>query len=151
MPRPALVESALGMARRIRLRRTLNEKVEVAHNLLAVSEIAHRATHQVKALSVLGRQAADQSKHCILFRGEPAFHQEVIVAHGVRLPAFSRASVSGSRMMGLIYLLQPFLQYMRVNLGRGNVTVAQHQLNRSQISAPLEQVRGKRMSHQVRR
>jgi len=52
--------------------------------------------------------------------------------------------------MGLINLFQAFFQHMRVNLGRRNITVTQHQLNRSQISAPLKQVCGKGMPHQVR-
>ena len=52
--------------------------------------------------------------------------------------------------MGLIYLLQPFLQHVRVNLGRGDITVTQHELNRSQIRAALQKVRGKRMPDQMR-
>src|SRR5579862_356338 len=72
------------------LGRTFHQKVQVANHLLPVSEVANRAPHQVKTLPMLSGQAADQSQDRILFRREPAFHQEVVIAHGVRLPAFSR-------------------------------------------------------------
>ena len=52
--------------------------------------------------------------------------------------------------MRLINLLQALLDHVRVNLSRRNVGVAQHQLNRTQIRPPLQQVRRKTVTKFMR-
>src|SRR5207247_3804482 len=44
---------------------------------------------------------------------------------------------------------EPGRQHMRVNLRRRQIGVAEHQLNRAQVGAPLEQVGRKRMAEDV--
>ncbi len=48
-------------------------------------------------------------------------------------------------------LLQPLPCYVSVDLSRRNIGVAQHDLNRSQVSARLQEMTGKRMPQTVRR
>ena len=45
--------------------------------------------------------------------------------------------------------LEAFTRHMRVNGGRGNVSMAQQHLHRTQIGAMVEQVRGKGMAQRV--
>lgn len=40
---------------------------------------------------------------------------------------------------------------VRVDLGRGDIRVSQHQLHRAEIGAALDQMSGKRMAQRVRR
>jgi hypothetical protein len=53
-------------------------------------------------------------------------------------------------MMRLIYLFQPFFDYMGIDLRRRDVGMAEHQLDRPQIRATLQQVRGKTVSQHMR-
>jgi len=54
-------------------------------------------------------------------------------------------------MMRAIYVFQPLLQNVRIDLGCGYVAMTQHELNRSQVGAPLKQVRGEGMADGMRR
>src|SRR5439155_15247108 len=54
-------------------------------------------------------------------------------------------------MVSVVDLFQAFLQDVRVNLSGRDVAVTQHELDRAQIGAPLEQVRRERVPHQVGR
>src|SRR5712671_5999063 len=54
-------------------------------------------------------------------------------------------------MMGLVDLLQSFLQHVRVNLGGGDIRVPQHHLYRTQVRASFQKVSRKAMAQLVRR
>src|SRR5438552_1803415 len=49
-----------------------------------------------------------------------------------------------------VQLTTPPIGYVRVQLGRGEVGVAEHLLNRAQVCAAFEQVRGERVAEQMR-
>jgi hypothetical protein len=53
--------------------------------------------------------------------------------------------------MRFVNLLQPLFDDMSVNLGGGNIRVTQHKLDRAEIRATLEQVRGETVPQHVRR
>ena len=50
----------------------------------------------------------------------------------------------------LVYLSEPLVCYMRVDMGRTYVTMSQHHLHRSKVSSVLEQMCSKTMSEEVR-
>ena len=52
-------------------------------------------------------------------------------------------------MVSLVNLLQPLLQYVRIDLRRRNITVPQHKLDGTQVSSPFEKMRGERVPDQV--
>ena len=47
-------------------------------------------------------------------------------------------------------LLQPLVFHVRIDLGRGDVDVAQHHLHGAQIGTVFQQMRGERMTQHVR-
>src|ERR1700722_6095814 len=53
--------------------------------------------------------------------------------------------------MRFINLLQALLDHVRVDLCRGNIRVAQHELDRAEVRTPFEKVRGKTVPQLVRR
>src|SRR5258708_11106649 len=53
--------------------------------------------------------------------------------------------------MRFINLLQALLDHVRVNLSRGNIRVAQHELDRAEVRTPFQKVRGKTVAQLVRR
>ena len=53
--------------------------------------------------------------------------------------------------MRFINLFQALLDHVRVNLSRGNIRVAQHELDRAEVRTPFEKVRGKTVAQLVRR
>ncbi len=65
-------------------------------------------------------------------------------------PAMSPTHMLGTRVMCFVNLLQPFFDHVRVDLRRGNIGVAQHQLDRAQICAALQKMRCKTVAQHVR-
>ena len=61
-----------------------------------------------------------------------------------------RTLPSRVRVRVKIQLAPPPIGYVRVELGRRQVGVAEQLLNAAQVGAPLEQVCGERMAEQVR-
>src|SRR5438067_9536576 len=59
-------------------------------------------------------------------------------------------SESDAGMKPIVNEPEPRLQHVRVDLRGGKVRMAQHHLDRPQIGAAFEQVRGKRVAHDVR-
>jgi hypothetical protein len=53
--------------------------------------------------------------------------------------------------MRFVDLFQALLDHVRVNLSRGNIRVAQHQLDRAEVRTPFEKVRGKTVAQFVGR
>src|SRR5580700_8790312 len=53
--------------------------------------------------------------------------------------------------MRFINLFQALLDHVRVNLSRGNIRVAQHELDRAEVRTAFEKVRGKTVAQFVRR
>src|SRR5262249_41963696 len=53
-------------------------------------------------------------------------------------------------MKTIVYVPQPRFQHVRVDLGGRQIGVAEHQLNRAQVGAALEEVRRKGMADDVR-
>src|ERR1700694_4845972 len=52
--------------------------------------------------------------------------------------------------MRFVNLFQALLDHVCVNLSRGNIRVAQHELDRTQVRTPFEKVRGKTVPQFVR-
>src|SRR5580658_2929685 len=67
-----------------------------------------------------------------------------------QLKSLVRRALS-ARVMRLVNLLQTLFHYVCVNLGRGNIRVAQHELYRPQVSSTLQQMRRKAVAQHVRR
>src|SRR5580693_2029127 len=65
--------------------------------------------------------------------------------------ARDRRRALSARVMRLVNLFQPLFYYVCVDLGCGNVCVAQHELHRPQVRATLQQVRRKAVAKHVRR
>src|SRR5437016_5037931 len=59
-------------------------------------------------------------------------------------------SESGPRVEAIVDGAEPGLEHVCVYLRRRQIGVAEHQLNRPQIGAPLEQVRRERVPQDVR-
>src|SRR3954465_8880246 len=59
-------------------------------------------------------------------------------------------SESGPRVETIVGGPQPRLEHVRVDLRRGQIGVTEHQLNRAQIGAALEEVRRERVPQDVR-
>ena len=55
------------------------------------------------------------------------------------------------RMIFAVSLLQARAVYVRVDLSRGDVGVAQHGLDGTEIGAPFQEMRGERMAQGMRR
>ena len=60
--------------------------------------------------------------------------------------AHFRALTLCTWMMRFIHLFQPLFDYMGIDLRRRDVRMAEHQLDRPQIRATLQQMRGKTVS-----
>src|SRR4029453_12825464 len=54
------------------------------------------------------------------------------------------------RMELVVYRVQSCFQHVRIDLGRRQVGVPEHDLNGSKVGAPLEQVRRERVSQNMR-
>ena len=54
--------------------------------------------------------------------------------------ARDRRRALSARVMRLVNLFQPLFHHMRVDLGRGNIRVAKHELYRPQVGTALQQV-----------
>ena len=59
--------------------------------------------------------------------------------------------LSSPWMMLCDQILQALLRHVRINLGRGQVTMAQHHLYRAQVGPIIHQMSGKGMAKRVRR
>src|SRR5881275_1278390 len=59
-------------------------------------------------------------------------------------------SESGPRVEAIVDRAQPRFEHVRVDLRRREVGVAEHQLNRAQVGAAFEQMRGERVAEDVR-
>src|SRR5437764_15088209 len=72
-----------------------------------------------------------------------------VTAHARSLISSKRLSLSWPRVEPIVHGAQPRLENVRINLRGRQIGVAQHHLNRAQVGTPLEQVRRKRMAHDV--
>src|SRR5579863_5827440 len=73
----------------------------------------------------------------------------VLLAPHAKVP--NCASASRARVVRLVDFFQALLHHVRVNLSRRYVRVAQHQLDRAEVRATLEQMRGETVAQLVRR
>ena len=71
--------------------------------------------------------------------------------HGHQLTSIPSAFICGltARVKLVVHRAQARIQDVRINLRRRQVGMAQHHLDRAQVGAALEQVRGKRMPQDV--
>ncbi len=146
------------------LRRTaFHGKIQIAQRSPG-DEVTHGSARQVHIAPERCGQFLYAHHRRALFGREPAFQQKHVVWHcapsssGVRADrrGGTRNGIPGTaalctRMMRLINLFQPFLDNVRVNLRRGDVRVAEHELHRPEVRSPLEQVGGKTVPQHVRR
>ena len=58
-----------------------HHKVQIANHRLARRQVPNRTSHEVHIQALLQGDAADLAHDLDLLRREPAFHQEVVVAH----------------------------------------------------------------------
>ena len=136
--------------------------------------VAHGAADEIQIGLGLGGEFLD-ANHCgALLRGEPAFELEHVIRHAYTVLGRRRRLLlcvpapdriyrateafpwigfwpSRARVMRFINLLQALLDHVRVNLSRGNIRVAQHELDRAEVRTPFQQVRGKTVTQLMRR